>query len=82
LWRPAILAFATTLLGSMVAVPAIADSDASAASVAVGPQYDSTHVYVAPDQVEPFVASFIATFGGHASKPAEVKVTPTESATI
>ena len=28
------------------------------------------------------MASFIATFGGHASKPAEVKVTPTESATI
>ena len=46
------------------------------------PEYDSTHVYVAPDQVELFVASFIATFGGSSSKPAEVTVTPTPSTTI
>ena len=52
------------------------------ASVAVGSQYDSTHVYVAPDQVDRFVASFIATFGGQSSKPAVVTVTPTPSSTI
>ena len=51
-------------------------------SVAVGPQYDSTHVYVAPDQVDAFVGSFVATFGGHAGKPAVVTVTPTPSTTI
>ena len=79
LWRPAILALATMLLGCAVAASAVADSGPP---VAVGPQYDSMHVYVAPDDVAPFVASFIATFGGHASKPAEVKVTPTESLTI
>jgi hypothetical protein len=79
LWRPAILALATMLLGCAVAASAAADSGPP---IAVGPQYDSTHVYVAPDDVAPFVASFIATFGGHASKPAEVKVTPTESLTI
>ena len=32
--------------------------------VAVGPQYDSTHVYVGPKDFHRFVASFIATFGG------------------
>jgi hypothetical protein len=52
------------------------------ASVAVGAQYSATHVYVAPDQVERFVTSFVATFGGHAGKPAVVKVTPTSSSTI
>lgn len=52
------------------------------ASVAVGPQYDSTHVYVASDQMDRFVASVIATFGGRSSKPAVVTVTPTPSSTI
>jgi hypothetical protein len=49
--------------------------------VAVGPQYDSTHVYVAPADLGAFVASFIATFGGHASKPIEATVTPNPSST-
>jgi hypothetical protein len=48
---------------------------------AVGPQYDSTHVYVAPDQLDRFVASFIATFGGRASTASVVTVTPTPSKT-
>jgi hypothetical protein len=56
--------------------------DAVPPSLAVGPQYDSTHVYVAPDQIDQFVASFIATFGGRSSKPAVVTVTPTPSSTI
>lgn len=49
------------------------------ANVAVGPQYDSTHVYVAPADLDAFVASFTATFGGHASKPVVTTVTPTSS---
>lgn len=49
--------------------------------VAVGPQYDSTHVYVAPADLDAFVASFIATFGGHASRPIVSTVTPTTSTT-
>jgi hypothetical protein len=49
------------------------------AIVAVGAQYDSTHVYVAPADLETFVASFVATFGGHASKPVISTVTPTAS---
>jgi predicted enzyme related to lactoylglutathione lyase len=49
--------------------------------VAVGPQYDSTHVYVAPGDLEAFVASFVGTFDGHASKPIVSTVTPTASST-
>lgn len=51
------------------------------AGVAVGPQYDSTHVYVSPADLDAFVASFIATFGGHASKPSVVNVLPVPSST-
>ena len=77
------LALAAALFGPpTTAVPAAVEPHPAVADVAVGPQYDSTHVYVAPGEVAPFVASFIATFGGHASKPAEVRVTPTESLTI
>ena len=54
---------------------------AAAQSVPVGPQYDSTHVYVASDQLDPFVASFVATFGGQASKAAVMDVTPMPSTT-
>jgi predicted enzyme related to lactoylglutathione lyase len=54
----------------------------AAPGYAVGAQYDSTHVYVAPEQLDRFIASFVATFGGRASKPAVVQVTPTPSATI
>lgn len=37
-------------------------------NVAVGPQYDTTHVYVAPEDFDRFVASLLATFGGTAAK--------------
>jgi hypothetical protein len=49
--------------------------------VAVGPQYDSTHVYVAPGDLDAFVSSFVATFGGHASAPLVSSVTPSPSST-
>jgi predicted enzyme related to lactoylglutathione lyase len=55
---------------------------AATVSVAVGPQYDSTHVYVAPADFDRFVASFLATFGGSAGKQSIVDVTPTPSSTI
>jgi hypothetical protein len=51
-------------------------------SVAVGPQYDTTHVYVAPDDFDRFVASFVATFGGTTSKQGVFTVTPTPSSTM
>ncbi len=52
------------------------------ASLAVGPQYDTTHVYVAPQDFDRFVSSFIATFGGKTSKQGVFQVTPTPSQTI
>jgi hypothetical protein len=51
------------------------------ASVAVAPQYGSTHVYVAPDEMDRFVESLLATFGGHAAKKVVANVTPTPSST-
>jgi hypothetical protein len=50
-------------------------------AVAVGPQYDTTHVYVPPADVDPFVASFLATFGGQSTKQVVATVTPTPSST-
>jgi hypothetical protein len=55
---------------------------AKSPSWAVGPQYDSTHVYVAPEDLDRFVASFVATFGGTASKAGVTSVTPTPSDTV
>lgn len=49
--------------------------------VAVAPQYDSTHVYVAPKDVDAFAASFLATFGGKSTRQSIVTVTPTPSKT-
>jgi predicted enzyme related to lactoylglutathione lyase len=48
----------------------------------VGPQYDTTHVYVAPQDFDRFVASLLATFGGTASKQGVFTVTPTPSSTM
>src|SRR5882724_3494018 len=53
-----------------------------APGVAVGPQYDTTHVYVAPQDVDRFVASLIATFGGRTTKQGVFTVTPTPSSTM
>ncbi len=49
--------------------------------VAVGPQYDTTHVYVAPADVDKFVESFVATFGGQSTRQVVATVTPTPSST-
>ena len=51
-------------------------------NVAVGPQYDSTHVYLAPEEFDRFVASVLTTFGGTTSKQVVTTVTPTPSSTI
>ncbi len=58
-------------------------SSATAATpmVAVGSQYDTTHVYVAPADVDRFVSSFLGTFGGQSTKQGVATVTPTPSST-
>src|ERR1700758_2179630 len=52
------------------------------ANVAVAPQYDTAHVYVAPEDFDRFVASLIATFGGTTTKQGVFTVTPTQSSTM
>jgi predicted enzyme related to lactoylglutathione lyase len=51
------------------------------APVAVAPQYDTTHVYVAPEDVDRFVQSLVATFGGQSTRQVVATVTPTPSST-
>jgi predicted enzyme related to lactoylglutathione lyase len=55
---------------------------AATPNVAVGPQYDSTHIYVTPEDFDRFVASLLATFGGTSSKKSVSTVTPTPSSTV
>lgn len=76
------LMMATALIAvSSAAAPARTTAVAAAADFSVGPQYDTTHVYVAPEDFDRFVTSFTATFGGTASKQGEFQVTPTASKT-
>jgi len=67
------------VLAAMGSIPVVA-RDASPL-IGVGSQYDTTHVYVAPDDVDKFVASFTATFGGQSTKQVVATVTPTPSST-
>jgi predicted enzyme related to lactoylglutathione lyase len=74
-------------LGVVVSIPYTGDfaqtaQTAGTVSVAVAPQYDTTHVYVAPGDFDRFVASLIATFGGATSKQGVFTVTPTPSSTM
>ncbi len=50
--------------------------------IAVAPQYDTTHVYVSPQDFDRFVASLIATFGGTTTRQGVFTVTPTPSSTM
>src|SRR6201996_6857011 len=68
----------TIALFSMVAAFATpADSN-----FGVGPQYDTSHVYVRPEDFDGFVASLVATFGGTTTKQGVFTVTPTPSQTM
>jgi hypothetical protein len=73
----------TTLATLVLAFRAHSDTSAAPAktTVAVGSQYDTTHVYVAPADVDRFVQSFLATFGGQSTKQVVATVTPTPSST-
>jgi predicted enzyme related to lactoylglutathione lyase len=50
--------------------------------VGVGAQYDSSHVYVAAADIDRFVDSFVATFGGKSTSRTVLTITPTPSSTI
>ena len=73
---------ASGLSSSRITIPAAAQTGVDTRNVAVGPQYDTTHVYVAPQDFDRFVASLIATFGGTTTKQGVFTVTPTPSSTM
>src|SRR6202163_2778752 len=74
-------------LGVVIVFPHTGDfaqtaQTAGTVSVTVEPQYDTAHVYVAPEDFDRFVASLVATFGGTKSKQGVFTVTPTPSSTM
>lgn len=77
------LLMATALVAiSPVDAPAQAPASAQGSTdYSVGPQYDTTHVYVAPEDFDRFITSFTATFGGTTSKQGVFQVTPMDSKT-
>jgi hypothetical protein len=79
-----IKAVVVTVIFLGIATGALSAKDRPAAQppyLAVGPQYDSTHVYVAPTDLDSFTSSLVATFGGTRSQPTTFSVTPTPSKT-
>ncbi|EML1063968.1 glyoxalase [Acinetobacter nosocomialis] len=80
------LLLSTMLVGTNVAlVPQVfAKTTTSIKSEApsVAPQYDTTHVYVNPEDFDKFTDSLVATFGGTKSKQGVFQVTPTPSQTM
>jgi predicted enzyme related to lactoylglutathione lyase len=74
------LAFFSLLAVAFLRAPALSQF-ASQTTVAAGPQYGTTHVYVAASDMDAFVSSFIATFGGTASKRAVTNIAPVPSST-
>ena len=85
--RSATVVFAVAMTAACGSAPAPTATSASASTTAavagqaVGPQYDSVHVYVEPGQFDAFVSSWLATFGGTTKPQALVDVTPTPSQT-
>ncbi len=79
--RSAVVGLAAAVLLSLAPLAPAHARPASAAGVAVAPQNDTSHVYVAPEDVDKFVQSFVATFGGQSTKQVVATVTPTPSST-
>ena len=69
----------TALTAALIAVAWAAPEDSN---FGVGAQYDTTHVYVQPEDFDKFVASLVATFGGTTTKQGVFTVTPTLSSTM
>ena len=74
-------AVAIVIFGVSAGLTETRSAKATPPIVAVGPQYDTTHVYVAPEHVDAFVKAFLGTFGGASTKQVVVTVTPTPSST-
>jgi hypothetical protein len=72
--------FVITTIALLSMVEAFATPSES--NFGVGAQYDTTHVYVQPEDFDKFVASLVATFGGTTTKQGVFTVTPTPSKTM
>ncbi|MBC3258944.1 glyoxalase [Pseudomonas paralactis] len=72
---------AVTLAVTLLAGAMASSAWAATPGVAVAPQYDTSHVYVAPADVERFAQSFLATFGGKSTPQVVVNVLPVPSST-
>src|SRR5271155_546572 len=77
--RPMLIGWATFLPILLLLLLVATSAAGGDATVAVGPQYDSTHVYVAPADLDAFVNSFTVTFGGQPSKKAVGNFLPVPS---
>ncbi len=75
-----VLLVSSLLTGVSFAIARDAEQQ-STPQLGVGAQYDTTHVYVAPEDVDKFATSFLATFGGQSTKQVVVTVTATPSST-
>ncbi|MFE9421470.1 VOC family protein [Kitasatospora sp. NPDC006697] len=84
--RMAPLAVALAALTAVVTTSAAQGAPSTPAGshpqLAVGPQYDTTHVYVAPGTEQAFVRSWTSTFGGTTLGPVSTQVTPAPSRTL
>src|ERR1700728_2358840 len=81
-WVALLLTLGLAIGSQHVSAFAQSAQTAETVAVAVGPQYDTTHVYVAPEDFDRFVASLIATFGGTTAKQGVFTITPTQSSTM
>src|ERR1700759_3341971 len=80
---PALLIAGSACLSLLrVTTPQVVNASTSAPNPGVAPQYDTAHVYVAPEDFDRFVSSLLATFGGTATKQGVFTVTPTPSSTM
>ena len=72
---------AISLAVTLLAGAMMGSAWAATPMVAVAPQYDTSHVYVAPADVDRFAQSFLATFGGKSTPQVVVNVLPVPSST-
>jgi hypothetical protein len=80
LWMTAPPAVAAAVLIGIM--PTAQARPAQAAGPGVGAQYDAPHIYIQHGMEKAFVDSWLATFGGTATSPLRLDVTPTPSETL
>src|ERR1700744_3783336 len=79
----ALLIYGSAVLSWLLGTtPPVVHASTSTPNPGVAPQYDTTHVYVSPEDFDRFVTSLIATFGGTTTKQGVFTVTPTPSSTM